>query len=139
MARFFLPFLLVCAGVLSAQHPSDNDPFPAYKIVGNVYYVGASDITSYLITTRAGHFLVNSGYETTPALIRASIVKLGFKPTDVKIILNGQAHWDHVAGQAAMQKMTGAKIYSSEAEVAVLETGGKADPRGGREQTYRVV
>lgn len=140
MVRFSALLLLAFAGVLAAQHGgADNQPFPAYKIIGNVYYVGASDITSYLIATPAGHILINSGYEDTPPLIRDSIVKLGFKPSDVKILLNGQAHFDHVAGQAAMQKMTGAKIYSSQPEVAVLESGGKADPRFGREQTYPAV
>ena len=130
--------LFLAASVLFAQH-NDNEPFPAYKIIGNVYYVGASDITAYLITTPAGHILVNSGYVETAPLIRDSIVKLGFQPRDVKILLNSQAHYDHVAGQAALQKITGARIYSSQAEVAVLESGGKADPRWGREQNYPPV
>jgi metallo-beta-lactamase class B len=107
--------------------------------MGNLYYVGASDITSYLIATPAGHILINSGYEDTPPMIRDGIVKLGFQPADVKILLNSQAHYDHVAGQLAMQRLTGAKIYSSAREVAVLESGGKADPRWGREQTYPAV
>jgi metallo-beta-lactamase class B len=132
-------FLLLLATAAAAQNGPDNQPFPAYRIIGNVYYVGASDITAYLVTTPAGHILINSGYENTPPLIRDSIVKLGFKPDDVKILLNSQAHFDHVAGQAAMQRLTGAKIYSSRPEVAVLESGGKADPRWGREQTYPPV
>jgi metallo-beta-lactamase class B len=101
--------------------------------------VGASDIASFLITTPAGHILVNSGYQDTPPIIRDGIVKLGFKPRDVRILLNSQAHFDHVAGQAEMQRMTGAKIYSSEREMAVLESGGKADPRWGREYAYPAV
>jgi len=105
----------------------------------NLYYVGTEDIASYLIVTPKGHFLLNSGYEDTPAMIRASVEKLGFKITDVKILLNSQAHYDHVAGQAALQKLTGAKIYSSEREVAVLEGGGKTDSRFGQEVTYPPV
>jgi metallo-beta-lactamase class B len=132
-------FLLLLATIAAAQNGPDNQPFPAYRIAGNVYYVGASDITAYLVTTPAGHILINSGYENTPPLIRDGIVKLGFNPRDVKILLNSQAHGDHVAGQAAMQRITGAKIYSSLPEVAVLESGGKADPRWGREQTYPPV
>lgn len=140
MSRFRTLLLFSVAAVLHAQHPSaDNDPYPAHRIIGNLYYVGASDITSYLVTTPAGHILINSGYENTPPLIRDSIVKLGFRPTDVKILLNSQAHWDHVAGQREMQRLTGAKIYSSQREVSVLETGGKTDPRWGREQTYPAV
>jgi metallo-beta-lactamase class B len=107
--------------------------------MGNVYYVGASDIASYLIVTPAGHILIDSGYEDTPPIVRDGILKLGFKLQDVKILLNSQAHFDHVAGQAEMQRMTGAKIYSSEREVAVLESGGKADLRFGREYTYPAV
>jgi metallo-beta-lactamase class B len=136
MFRTALLFLM--AFVAAAQGPN-NPPFPAYRVIGNVYYVGTTDITVYLITSPAGHILINSGYLDTPPLIRDSIVKLGFKPRDVKILLNSQAHWDHVAGQAALQQLTGAKIYSSQPEVAVLESGGKADPRWGREQTYPVV
>ncbi len=136
MLRFSL---LLLAAIAAAQNGPDNQPFPAYRIIGNVYYVGAADITAYLITTPAGHILINSGYENTPPLIRDSIVRLGFKPRDVKLLLNSQAHGDHVAGQAEMQRLTGAKIYSSQPEVAVLESGGKADPRWGREQTYPPV
>jgi|SRR5579872_5072262 len=131
--------VIVLASIALYSQNSDNQPFPPYKIIANVYYVGASDITSYLITTPAGHILINSGYENTPPIIVDGIRKLGFKIEDVKILLNGQAHFDHVAGQAAMQRLTGAKIYSSEPEVAVLESGGKADPRWGHEVTYPVV
>ena len=121
MTRYSLLFL---AALAAAQTGPDNQPFPPYQIIGNVYYVGASDITAYLITTPAGHILINSGYENTPPLIRDSMLKLGFQPRDVKILLNSQAHFDHVAGSAEMQRLTGAKIYSSRPEVAVLESGG---------------
>jgi len=133
-----------------AAHP-DAQPFPAYRIAGNLYYVGTNDITSYLVTTPAGHIVINEGYEETPALIRDSIEKLGFHVRDVKILLNGQAHFDHVAGLAAMQKLTGdiqaksasrfagAQVYSSAAEVPVLESGGKADFRFGNEYSYPPV
>ena len=139
--RPLLLFAFTSACIAQSQAPArpDNQPFPPYRILANLYYVGASDITAYLVTTPAGHILINTGYEDTPPLICDSIVKLGFKPSDVKILLNSQAHYDHVAGQAAMQKMTGARIYSSATEVAVLESGGKADPRWGREQTYPAV
>src|ERR1035438_4865371 len=117
----------------------DAKPFPAYQIAGNLYYVGTSDITSYLVTTPAGHIVINVGYEETPALIADSIEKLGFKTRDVKILLNGQAHYDHVEGMAAMQKLTGAEVWSSAPEVAVLESGGKADYRFGRDHHYPPV
>jgi len=89
----------------------DSQPFPPYRIIANIYYVDASDIISYLITTPAGHFLINSGYEDTPPLIRDGIVTLGSKPANVKILLNNQAHYDHVAGQSAMQRISGARSF----------------------------
>lgn len=139
----FAYFLMVAAVVFpraQAQSPHQgNNPFPGYKVVGNVYYVGADDITSYLITTPQGHIVLNAGYEDTVPIIRDNIRALGFKPEDVKIMLNSQAHFDHVAGQSALQKLTGAKIYSSAREVAVLESGGVKDPRWGKEQTYPAV
>jgi metallo-beta-lactamase class B len=138
MSRFSVLLLTALAAAAQNQRP-DNQPFPPYHIMGNVYYVGASDIAAFLITTPAGHILINSGYEDTPPIIRDGIVKLGFKPQDVRILLNSQAHFDHVAGQAEMQRLTGARIYSSEREVTVLESGGKADPRWGRQQTYPAV
>jgi metallo-beta-lactamase class B len=125
--------------LMAAAVHKDAQPFPPYRIAGNLYYVGTNDITSYLITTPAGDIVINAGYEETPSLIRDSIEKLGFHAHDVKILLNGQAHFDHVAGLAALQKLTGAKVYSSAAEVPVLESGGKADFRFGREYTYPAV
>jgi metallo-beta-lactamase class B len=140
MTRRVIFGLLVAALALVAEAVhKDAGPFPPYRIAGNLYYVGTNDITSYLVVTPAGDILVNAGYEETPALIVASIEKLGFHAHDVKILLNGQAHFDHVAGLAALQKLTGAQIYSSAAEVAVLESGGKADFRFGNEYTYPPV
>src|SRR5580704_10532891 len=138
--RFRLLLALAVASAAFAQTIHDgNNPFPPYRIMDNLYYVGTEDIASYLIVSPKGHFLLNSGYEDTPAMIRAGVEKLGFKITDVKILLNNQAHYDHVAGQAALQKLTGAKIYSSQREVSVLESGGKTDTRFGREFTYPPV
>jgi metallo-beta-lactamase class B len=134
----FLPILL-CGIAASQVAEEGNRPYEPFRIMANIYYVGADDIASYLITTPAGHILLNNGYEDTAPLIRDSIQKLGFHLNDVKIMLNGQAHFDHVAGQAQMQKWTGAKIYSSAKEVSVLESGGKADPRWGKEVTYPPV
>ncbi|MGA3078595.1 MAG: subclass B3 metallo-beta-lactamase [Bryobacteraceae bacterium] len=139
-SRLLLALAVAVASAACAQTPhAGNSPFPAYRIMDNLYYVGTEDIASYLIVTPKGHFLLNSGYEDTPAIIRGSVEKLGFKITDVKILLNSQAHLDHVAGQAALQQITGAKIYSSEREVGVLQSGGKTDSRFGREVTYPPV
>src|SRR5438552_2775886 len=96
--------LLTMVALAQTVH-NDAKPFPAYRIAGNLYYVGTNDITAYLVTTPAGHVVINAGYEETPALIRDSIGKLGFKIGDVKILLNSQGHFDHVAGTAALQKL----------------------------------
>jgi metallo-beta-lactamase class B len=136
-------FLLLAGATARLSYPAPahpgNGPFPPYRVIGNIYYVGAEDITSYLITTPQGHMVINSGYEDTPALIKASVLKLGFRMQDIKFLLNGQAHYDHVAGQAALQKMTGAKVIASERDARVIETGGKADTRFGKEMTYPTV
>src|ERR1035438_412454 len=118
MGRLAIAALLATAA--AAVVHQDAQPFPPYRIAGNLYYVGTNDITSYLVTTPAGHIVINQGYEETAALIRDSIEKLGFHSRDVKILLNSQGHFDHVAGLSALQKLTGAQIYSSAAEVPVL-------------------
>src|SRR4051812_49866209 len=86
-------------------------PFPGHKVVGNVYYVGSRDLATYLITTPEGHILINSGFERTVPLIQKSVESLGFKMTDVKILLASHAHSDHVAGHADLQRATGARVF----------------------------
>src|SRR4051794_38336047 len=100
-------------------------PFPGHKVVGNVYYVGSKDLASYLITTPEGHILINSGFERTVPLIEKSVESLGFKMTDVKVLLASHAHSDHVAGHARLQKLTGAKVYVMRGDDQVIASGGK--------------
>lgn len=109
-----------------AQGPAEwHEPFPGHKIVGNVYYVGSRDLASYLITTPEGHILINSSFERTVPLIQKSVESLGFKMTDVKILLASHAHSDHVAGHALLQKITGAKIHVMRGDDQVIASGGK--------------
>ena len=105
--------------------PHWHEPFPAHKVVGNVYYVGSKDLATYLITTPEGHILINSGFERTVPLIRKSVESLGFKMTDVKILLASHAHSDHVAGHALLQELTGAKVYVMRGDDEVIASGGK--------------
>jgi len=108
------------------QGPADwYEPFPAHKIVGNVYYVGSKDLATYLITSPEGHILINSGFERTVPLIQKSVESLGFKMTDVKILLASHAHSDHVAGHAALQKATGGKVYVMGGDDQIIASGGK--------------
>jgi metallo-beta-lactamase class B len=102
-------------------------PFAAHRIVANIYYVGTKGQANYLIATPQGNILVNSGLETTLPLTKKSIAKLGFKYADTKILLISHAHFDHDAGSAQVVKETGATYAVMDADVPVVESGGKAD------------
>ncbi len=101
------------------------EPFPAHKVIGNVYYVGSKDLASYLITTPEGHILINSGFERTVPLIQKSVESLGFPMRDVKILLNSHAHSDHVAGLAQLKEITGGKVFVMRGDDEVIASGGK--------------
>ena len=101
------------------------ESFPAHKVIGNVYYVGSKDLASYLITTPEGHILINSGFERTVPLIRRSVEALGYKMSDIKVLLASHAHSDHVAGHALLRKLTGAKVYVMRGDDQVIASGGK--------------
>lgn len=142
-----LAVLLVPAVLLSlpagaqkdATSRSWNQPVEPYKIIGNVYYVGASDITSYLITTPKGHILLDGGFEETVPIIRESIKKLGFKIEDVKILISSHAHYDHAAGLAELKKLTGATFYASEKDAPLHARGGRNDFHFGDQFAYPPV
>jgi metallo-beta-lactamase class B len=113
---------------LRAQSPPDwTEPFPPFRLAGNLYYVGSKGLANYLITTSQGHMLINSDLEANVPLIRASVEQLGFKFSDIKILLISHAHWDHNAGSAMIKRLTGAKYMVMDADVPVVESGGKAD------------
>ncbi len=107
------------------------NPFPPHHVIGNIYYVGSESLASYLITTPAGNILINSSLEESVPLIQASIEKLGFKFSDTKILLISHAHNDHCAGSAKIKAMTHAKYMVLDADVPVVESGGKKDFRYG--------
>ena len=114
-------------------------PVEPFRIADNLYYVGASDIASYLITTPAGHILIDGGFVETAPQIEANLVKLGFKVTDVEILLNSHAHFDHAGGLAALKASTGARLFASSADATLLENGGKGDFRWGDEGAFPAV
>ncbi|MEP6849353.1 MAG: subclass B3 metallo-beta-lactamase, partial [Acidobacteriota bacterium] len=107
--------------------PDWTEPFEPFKIAGNLYYVGSRGLANYLITTPKGHILINSDLDENVPLIRASVEKLGFKFTDIKILVVSHGHWDHVAGSDTIKKLTGAKYMVMDADVSVVESGGKTD------------
>jgi metallo-beta-lactamase class B len=104
-----------------------NAPMKPFRIIGNVYYVGAEGVSSFLVTSKAGHILLDTGFEATVPQIQENISKLGFKWQDIKIILNSHAHLDHAGGDALMKQLTGATLLSSAADAAQLASGGTTD------------
>ena len=98
-------------------------PVEPFRIVGNIHYVGAANIASYLITTPQGHILIDTGMNEMHDGIRNSVAKLGFKIADVRIMLSSHAHFDHIEGHAAMQRLTGARVMAMERDAQALETG----------------
>ncbi|HTL45432.1 MAG TPA: subclass B3 metallo-beta-lactamase [Vicinamibacterales bacterium] len=124
------PIVLTASLLLGLLPQAANDwlaPFPPFKIAGNLYYVGSHGLASYLITTPQGHILINSDLEKSVPLLRESIEKLGFKFTDIRILLISHAHYDHDAGSAAIKRLTGARYMVMDGDVPVVESGGKAD------------
>src|SRR5579864_6580516 len=108
-----------------------NKPFPPHKVIANVYFVGTDQLGSFLITTPQGHILINSDFETTVPVIRASVEKLGFKFTDIKILLGSHAHGDHMEGDAMAKELTAARVMAMEQDVPALKKmmpGGKEHP-----------
>jgi len=122
--------IIVVASNRQTQPPVQNDwlePFPAFKIAGNLYYVGSKGLASYLVTTPEGHILINSDFEANVPMIRASMESLGFKFSDIKVLLISHAHADHCGGSATVKRLTGAKYMVMEGDVDVVESGGKSD------------
>jgi len=132
-----LILILATAGSLFAQNDPDwTEPFPPFHIAGNLYYVGSKGLANYLITTPQGNILINSDLEANVAMIQASIEKLGFKFKDTKILLISHAHWDHDAGSAKIKELTGASYMVMDADVPVVESGGKADFQYGNRSEF---
>jgi metallo-beta-lactamase class B len=108
------------APVLAQDHAAFNKPFPAYKVIGNVYFVGTDDLGSFLIATPAGNILINSDFDDTVPQIKASVEKLGFKFSDTKILLGSHAHGDHMDGDARVKELTGAQVMVMEQDVPAI-------------------
>lgn len=129
--------LLLAAATAGAQsaatigNPQWIQPFPPFRIAGNLYYVGTYDLACYLIVTPQGNILINTGLASSAAQIRANIETLGFRLSDIRILTATHAHFDHVAAMAEMKRLTGAPLWATEADAGLLESGGKTDFRFG--------
>jgi metallo-beta-lactamase class B len=126
--RKLIAFLCLCLACLPAIADTDfTTPLAPFQIADNLYYVGTRDLASYLITTPAGNILINANLESSPPLIRASVEKLGFSWADTKILLNGQAHSDHMGGAAQVLRETHARDMVMDGDADVVSSGGRKD------------
>lgn len=132
-------WVLVLAGVLAAllvfaisqwraaitRNRSIRDT--PFHIAGNLYYVGSTGVTSFLLTGPDGHVLIDGGYPETAPLIIASVAELGFDIKDVKVLVNSHAHFDHAGGLRALQEASGATLWVSEGDAEIMAAGGAGD------------
>jgi metallo-beta-lactamase class B len=121
-----LTLVFVCSS-FAQDNPEWTTPHKPFRIVANVYYVGSQDLASYLIVTPNGNILINSSLPSSVALIKKNVEALGFHFSDTKILLISHAHWDHAAGSAEVKRLTHAKYMVMDADVSVVESGGKTD------------
>jgi metallo-beta-lactamase class B len=139
-----LPFVtLFVIAILSLATPQQDSPWTTpirpLHIAGNIYYVGSEDLSSWLIATSEGHILIETGDARYAETLLGNIKRLGFKPSDVKILLTTQAHLDHVGGHAAVKKATGAEVMVMQVDAEVVEGGGKGDFHFGPEYYFPPV
>jgi metallo-beta-lactamase class B len=127
LSRLWL--VLFCTSIVlhADTNPSWTTPVTPFKIADNLYYVGSQDLASYLVVTPKGNILIDANLATSPPQIRASVEKLGFRWEDTKVLLNSQAHYDHMAGSAEVLRETHAKNMVMDGDVSVVETGAKTD------------
>jgi len=131
MRKLLLLILFPLAAFCQRVPAGWNDPFPPHRIMDNVYYVGTKELASFLIVTPQGNILMNSNYESSVPVIRASVEKLGFKFSDIKILIAGHAHPDHVEGDALVKELTGAQVVVGRVDAPgtrEFRPGGKEHP-----------
>ena len=115
--RLLLIFLAACGALLAQANADWHREFPAFKVAGNLYYVGTTDLAVYLVNTPQGNILINTDFKQDVPAIKKSIEQLGFKYSDTKIILISHAHGDHDEATALVAKETGAKLMVMDADV----------------------
>src|SRR5262245_18330604 len=126
---------LVAAQAPGGAPPRQDDPLHGqhplkpFRLIGNIYYVGLSENTSFLITTPEGNILLDPTYDGAVPYISKNIEQLGFKVKDTKIIIQAHAHTDHVEGLARFKELTGAKVLVMSGDADVIADGGKTDFR----------
>jgi len=130
--RLICALILVSAAIASVSpysQAAQQEPVQAvseavepFRVIGNIYFVGGP-YGSYLITTPEGHILHDTGSAEMYPLIVSNVEKLGFNVGDIRIMISSHAHWDHVEGHAAMQRVTGAQVVALGGDAVALESG----------------
>ncbi|MEX0740898.1 MAG: subclass B3 metallo-beta-lactamase [Pseudohongiella sp.] len=116
----------VAAGL--AFHTHMSEPVEPFRVLGNIYFVGTSNIGSYLISSPEGHFLIDTGVAGMAPKIRDSVEALGFDMRDIRVLLSSHAHFDHVQGHAIVQRMSGAQVMAIAGDADALEAGHDLSP-----------
>ncbi len=129
-------FFVSAVPLVAQDNPAWLTPFPAFRIAGNLYYVGSQDLGSYLIATPRGLILINSSFEASVPLIKKSVESLGLHFSDIKILLISHAHDDHCSGSEQLIRLTGAKYYVMAGDVSVVESGGRTDFQYGAQKAH---
>ena len=122
----FLFFTLCSMGVAQVsadQRAAWNRPVKPFRVISNIYYVGAANVSSFFIRTPQGAILLDGGLPETAPFIEKNIAQLGFSMKDIKILLNSHAHFDHCGGLAELKKLSGAQMVASERDRPVLVSG----------------
>ena len=128
MRRLMLVMAVLAAAPVHGQSRSGwGDPFPAHRVMDNLYFVGTAGLGTFLITTPEGHILINSDFERTIPLIEQSVEALGFDLADIEIILGSHAHGDHQAADVFLRELTGAQIMIMEEDVAGWQRMNRSD------------
>jgi metallo-beta-lactamase class B len=115
------------AAPLNLMNPAWTTPAAPFTIVGPIHFVGTQDLAVYLITTPAGHILIDGAVPSMAGEIEKSIRALGFKPEDIKILLTTQAHFDHVGTLAHFKTLSKASVRIMQGDEALVADGGKSD------------
>ena len=135
--RSLLLTLVFACSAFAQVNPEWTTNRAPFRVIGNVYYVGSKDLASFLITTPQGHILINSNLASSVPMIRRNVEALGFRFSDIKILLISHAHFDHAAGSAEIKRLTHARYMVMDADVPVVESGGRDDFALGNKTEYR--
>jgi metallo-beta-lactamase class B len=123
----------------SGERATWNEPVKPFRVIGNVYYIGVSGVTSFLITTPQGHILLDGGFPETAPRVEKNIAALGFHIQDVKVLLNSHAHYDHCGGLAELKRLSRAQMVASRSDAEVLESGGRVSFEGWKNSGFPPV